>query len=115
MKFTGKLFLTVIAVVFITATAMAQATRGEIQGKAVDDAGVGMPGVTVTLSSAALQGAQSTVTGADGTYLFPGVAAGRVHGGLQPAGLPGPVAGEHAGQHGFDHQGRRHHDAGLFR
>ncbi len=70
MKLAGRIFITIIALTLVTGSAMAQATRGEIRGKAVEESGVGLPGVTVSLSSPALQGAQATVTGADGAYSF---------------------------------------------
>ena len=70
MKFFGRIIIIITALNLVAGMALAQATRGDIRGKVVDDAGVGMPGVTVTLSSPALQGAQSAVTDSDGTYSF---------------------------------------------
>jgi hypothetical protein len=70
MRHFGKVFIFLIALHLVAGLTMAQATRGEIRGKVVDEAGAGLPGVTVTLSSSALQGAQSAVTGSDGTYSF---------------------------------------------
>jgi hypothetical protein len=60
------LILTAIAV-----PALAQRTTGEIIGKTVDESGAVMPGVTVTLRSTAIQGAQTVVTSETGAYRFP--------------------------------------------
>ena len=70
MKLFGRILVAFMVVFLAAGLASAQTTRGEIRGKAVDEAGAGLPGVTVNLASAALQGPQATVTGADGTYSF---------------------------------------------
>ena len=43
-------------------------TTGEIRGTVVDARGGGLPGATVEVSSPALQGSRSTVTGAGGSF-----------------------------------------------
>ena len=50
--------------------AIAQRTTGEIIGKTIDESGAVMPGVTITLRGAAIQGAQTDVTSATGSYRF---------------------------------------------
>src|SRR5262245_1305778 len=59
---------------FLTATAgpaLAQRTTGEIIGQTVDESGAVMPGVTITLRGAAIQGAQTVATSTTGAYRFP--------------------------------------------
>jgi hypothetical protein len=58
--------------VLISAPAWAQSgSLGTIHGTASDESGAALPGVTVTLTSPALQvGKQSTTTAPDGTYRF---------------------------------------------
>ena len=59
------------ALVVLTATgALAQTTRGDIQGLVADDAGTALPGVTVTLESPALPGNHGRVTDARGAFKF---------------------------------------------
>jgi carboxypeptidase family protein len=60
-----------ILVVALAAPVVAQRTTGEIIGKAVDESGAIVPGVTVTLRGPAIQGAQTSVTSETGAYLFP--------------------------------------------
>ena len=49
---------------------MAQTTRGAIQGRVGDEQGTALPGVTVSLQSAALPSQQSTVSDSNGIYKF---------------------------------------------
>src|SRR5260370_6735195 len=52
------------------------ATTGSLNGRVTDTSGGVMPGVTVTATSPALQGARTTVTNEEGTYRLPGVPPG---------------------------------------
>src|SRR5258707_2199506 len=52
------------------------ATTGSLNGRVTDASGGVMPGVTVTATSPALQGARSTVTNEEGAYRLPGVPPG---------------------------------------
>ena len=70
MKFSGKFMIAFLACTLAAGGLMAQTTRGDIQGRVVDDAGVALPGVTVSIDSDALIGVQSTVTDTNGTYKF---------------------------------------------
>jgi hypothetical protein len=49
---------------------------GTIRGTVVDQQNLPLPGATVTITSPALQGARTTVTAVDGTYVFPAMPAG---------------------------------------
>lgn len=70
--------LTLFAILVGSGSAFAQTGQsfGEIVGKAIDDQGAVLPGVTVTLSGPAVMGTQSAITTASGIYRFPGVATG---------------------------------------
>jgi hypothetical protein len=54
----------------------AQITQGRLIGAVSDAQGAILPGVTVTATSPALIGVQSTVTQADGRFLFPALPSG---------------------------------------
>jgi hypothetical protein len=49
---------------------------GTLMGKVTDGSGLVLPGVTVTVSSAALQGARTAVTSLNGDYIIPFLPAG---------------------------------------
>jgi hypothetical protein len=49
---------------------------GTINGRVADDSGAVLPGVTVTITSPSMMGAQSTVTNEQGLYRFPAVPPG---------------------------------------
>ncbi|MEW6320950.1 MAG: carboxypeptidase regulatory-like domain-containing protein [Acidobacteriota bacterium] len=67
-------------VLAVTAPAFAQgggaSSTGTIQGRVTDAQGAVLPGVTVTASSPALLGQQTTVTSETGNYRFPAVPPG---------------------------------------
>ncbi len=63
---TLRVVLTLAAALF-TGIAGAQTTGG-LAGRVVDESGGGLPGVTVTTTSPALQGTRSTITDAEGSY-----------------------------------------------
>jgi len=48
----------------------AQTTRGDIQGRIVDQSGAALPGVTVSLTSESMLGTQSAVSDSDGQFRF---------------------------------------------
>ena len=70
MKFSGKILIAFLACTLAAGALMAQTTRGDIQGRIADDQGAALPGVTVTIASDSLIGAQSTVSDANGAYKF---------------------------------------------
>jgi hypothetical protein len=69
-----------VLVVFLGVTgAWAQtvsSTTGAINGKAADETGAALPGVSVTAVSESMQGSRTTVTGDDGSYRIPAVPPG---------------------------------------
>jgi hypothetical protein len=75
MRFRFLTVCGVIAALSIAAPAMAQLTGSDLTGRVVyEDSG--MPGVTVTVSSPALQGQRITVTNAQGDYIIKALPAG---------------------------------------
>ena len=70
MKVSGKILIAFLACTLASGALIAQTTRGDIQGRVGDEQGTALPGVTVSIASDALIGAQSTVTDAQGTYKF---------------------------------------------
>ncbi len=67
-----------LALVFLMAAVAAAQTMptGTVTGKVVDPEGLVLPGVTVTVTSAALQGSRSAVTSANGDFIIPFLPAG---------------------------------------
>src|SRR4249920_1697417 len=63
-------WLAVLILVASVVPAFAQRTTGDIIGKTTDESGAVLPGVTVTLRGPAIQGAQTDVTSATGSYRF---------------------------------------------
>ena len=57
-------------VALLSGSAIAQVTNGEIIGKVTDQTNAGVPGVTVTLESPAIQQPMTTVTQVSGGYQF---------------------------------------------
>ncbi|HEX7680180.1 MAG TPA: carboxypeptidase regulatory-like domain-containing protein, partial [Thermoanaerobaculia bacterium] len=71
-RFTICFFLLLL----VAAGAFAQGTTGALTGS-VTQAGSNLPGVTVTISSPALQGTRTTVTNEQGDYNFPAITPGK--------------------------------------
>jgi TonB dependent receptor/Carboxypeptidase regulatory-like domain len=63
--------------VLLAPAAMAQETRGSIEGVVRDTSGAVLPGVTIEATSTALVAPASTVTDANGVYRFPSLPPGR--------------------------------------
>jgi outer membrane receptor protein involved in Fe transport len=59
-----------VCLLLLAPVAMLAQTTGTIEGQITDQSGAALPGVTVELAGAKLQGAKSTVTAADGRYRF---------------------------------------------
>jgi hypothetical protein len=69
--------LTAIALSSVNAAAQSiGATTGSLNGRVTDASGGVLPGVTVSATSASLQGARTTVTNEEGAYRLPGVPPG---------------------------------------
>src|SRR5438874_5767816 len=66
----------VLAFGLLAGSAFAQTTQGRLTGLITDAQGAILPGVTVTVTSPALIGVQSTVTQPDGRFLFPALPTG---------------------------------------
>ena len=64
-----------LAVLLLGGIAHGQGTTGNLVGTVTSD-GNGLPGVTVTVSSPALQGTRTAVTGDAGGYNFPALPPG---------------------------------------
>lgn len=79
MRFRIGAVLVVTAVLWTAACASRAAAppTGSVRGVAVDDAsGHGLPGITVTIQTAAGKVVDTVVTDPDGSYEFPAVPAG---------------------------------------
>ncbi len=59
-----------VGLLLLAPVAVLAQTTGTIEGTVTDQSGAALPGVTVDLASASLQGARSAVTGSDGRYRF---------------------------------------------
>jgi hypothetical protein len=71
--------LAILGILAIAAPVSAQsvsATTGSINGRVSDSTGAVLPGVTVTISSPAMQGTRTAVTSEDGSYRFPAIPPG---------------------------------------
>src|SRR6185503_19808821 len=68
--------LALVALIATSALASAQSQVGEIFGKATDQSGAVLPGVTVTLTAPSLMQPQVAVTSETGTYQFPRLSIG---------------------------------------
>ena len=67
-----KTLLAVLALLLAAGPVLAQTNpTGTISGKATDQQGLAMPGVTVTVESPALQGVRTAITSTNGDYIFP--------------------------------------------
>src|SRR5437879_4853740 len=65
-----------IAALLCASPARAQITQGRLTGVVTDAQGAVLPGATITATSPALIGQQTTVTQPDGRYLFPALPTG---------------------------------------
>src|SRR5438105_15845229 len=75
VRFTRSCLLILAVLSLAVPSALAQ-TTGTVEGTLDDQSGAPLPGVTVELSSPALQGTRTAVTRADGRYRFPSVPPG---------------------------------------
>src|SRR5687767_6217796 len=72
-----RLFVIVLALLSIAGPALAQGQQsGTLSGRLSSSDSLGLPGATVIVSSAALQGVRTTVTDINGIYRLPGLPPG---------------------------------------
>jgi outer membrane receptor for ferrienterochelin and colicin len=72
-----RILTSLALVLLMAAVAMAQTTpTGTVTGKIIDPEGLVLPGVTVTVTSPALQGSRSAVSSTNGDYIIPFLPAG---------------------------------------
>jgi hypothetical protein len=70
-------FFTPVLILLLTLSAFAQGDQsGALRGRLTSSDGLSLPGVTVTVSSSALQGTRSTTSDVNGNYTIPGLPAG---------------------------------------
>jgi hypothetical protein len=72
----ARFVLLVVIGTLCSAPAFAQIGQGRLGGLVTDAQGAVLPGVTVTVTSPSLQGNRTSVTEADGKYLFPSLPSG---------------------------------------
>ena len=72
----ARVVVIVAVAMLMTSHAYAQITQGRISGIVTDDQGGVLPGVTVTATSPAQIGVRTTVSQADGRYIFPSMPSG---------------------------------------
>lgn len=70
MKSNWIKFVAFAAVALLLVPAAFAQTTGRIEGRVVDESGSALPGVTVEITSASLQGARTAVTDAEGRFRF---------------------------------------------
>ncbi|MGA7991938.1 MAG: TonB-dependent receptor [Thermoanaerobaculia bacterium] len=68
--------LLALAVAGLTANVASAQTTGEIEGTVFDSNGAPLPGASITIASASLQGSRTVITDAAGRYRFPALTPG---------------------------------------
>ena len=66
-----------VAIVGATGSVRAQGLTGQISGTVTDSGGGVLPGATVTIKNAGTNATRETVSGTDGSFLFPDLLAGK--------------------------------------
>ena len=77
IKFFALAIFAVISMFFVTATMAQTSTTGTVEGTVSDANGAVVPNASISLSGPNLIRAQTTTSGADGTYRFSSVPPGR--------------------------------------
>src|SRR5215510_3276771 len=70
MSGPGRIICALITVLILSMPLMAQTTTGAVNGRVTDTSDAVIPGVSVTLTSPAIQGARTAVTDEAGSYRF---------------------------------------------
>jgi outer membrane receptor protein involved in Fe transport len=81
----GKVLVSLL-IILCAVSAFGQGTTGSLVGNVTSD-GAAMPGVTVTISSPALQGTRTTMTGDGGGYTFPSLPPGQYTASFEVSGM----------------------------
>jgi hypothetical protein len=76
MRWRAAALVVLASVGLCAVPAFAQITQGRLTGLVTDTQGAILPGVTVTVTSPALIGTQTTVTQPDGKFMFPALPSG---------------------------------------
>lgn len=76
LRVAGWVFAVVMSLAGGAAAQSVGATTGSLNGKIADASGGVLPGVTVTATSPAMQGARTTISNEEGVYRLPGVPPG---------------------------------------
>src|SRR5580704_12331540 len=76
MRILRSWLLGAAALLSVAAVAAAQTTTATISGHVVDSQGLALPGVTVSATSANMQGIRTVTTSANGDYLFTALPSG---------------------------------------
>jgi hypothetical protein len=77
LKYLSAVFGAILLTVFTAGTAWAQSvSSSQVSGVVRDSSGGALPGADVTLTKIDTATVRSTVTGTDGTYVFPNMAVG---------------------------------------
>src|SRR5947209_6377651 len=72
----GHWVAAIVLTLLVAVPATAQITQGRLTGVVTDAQNAVLPGVTVTATSPALIGQQTTVTLTDGKFIFPALPSG---------------------------------------
>jgi len=70
MNYFKRITIIIFVATLASSVALAQTTRGDIQGRVVDNEGVALPGVTVAVQSDVLATSKATVSDGDGVFKF---------------------------------------------
>src|SRR5436190_22505905 len=76
MRFRTGWWVGLVVCLLAAVPAFAQIGQGRLAGTVSDTQGAVLPGVTVSATSPSQIGVRTTVTEADGRYLFPGMPSG---------------------------------------
>ena len=70
-------FALIMGITGAASSVMAQGLTGQISGVVTDSGGGVLPGATVTIKNTGTNSTRETVTGADGSFAFPDLLAGK--------------------------------------
>ncbi len=70
-KIDHKIIILSLCLSFLYCGSLFAIETGEIQGKVVDETGMGLPGVEINAKSPSLQGQRTVLSSKNGDFLFP--------------------------------------------